>query len=758
MLFDAAIAIGAWARRAGYGPNPDPRLQLRIRRPLIVRLLANNHILRIEPDFRQSAAGVVLAADVGMEKDQFAQAANDAFDPAVFLERCHDAFAVHVLHVGDGDDGRHEYSSRSAFLEEHTRPAVRPRWRCRAPAAWVDSNLTRLDRLLANRQTAGVTPMKLNAGHARALGIPFALLLAGGLVGVAAWRQFRNDSPSNEANAKAADVIYFQDLTPGSGVDFTHVNGEEADHCTILESLGGGVALIDFDGDGLLDIFVTGGGTFSGPGRREIKGAPCALYKNLGNFKFRDVTAEVGLDKAWFYNHGCAVGDFDCDGWPDLLVTGYGGMALFHNESDGKGGRRFVEVTKEAGLTDGQWCTSAAWADLNGDGYPDLYVCRYLDWSWQQHRTCRGDAPTVDRDVCAPENFRGISSRLYRNNRNGTFTDVTADAGVLQTEPNCGKGLGVVIVDVDGDRRPDIYVANDTVRNFLYWNRSDHGRLRFTDTGLPGGAALGERGAPDGSMGVDAADYNGSGRPSLFVTTFEGELPALYVNDCGRDRVLFRHESRRAGLAAVGTGFVGFGTGFLDLDLDGWEDLVTVNGHVRRFPTRCGLWQKPLLLRNQGDGTFAEVASQPVGAYFGSEHRARGLALGDLDNDGRVDLVISHVNSPVVLLRNVAAETQLVPRHWLGIELIGRKQRDITGAKVVVDVGERRLTRFARSGGSYLSSSDRRLIFGLADAKRVDRVTVFWLWGEEQQWTRLPIDRYWRLVEGEAAAGNPIRK
>lgn len=538
----------------------------------------------------------------------------------------------------------------------------------------------------------------------------------------------------------------FQDRTADSGLAFTCRNGEEAGHYTLLESLGSGVALIDYDGDGLLDIFLVGGGWFGGDDRKKILGYPCKLFKNLGNWKFRDVTAEVGLDTISFYGHGCAVADYDRDGWPDLLVTGYGKLALFHNESDGRGGRKFVEKTGKARLDDPRWNTSAAWADLDGDGYPDLYVCHYVDWSWDSHKTCPGDNISIPKDVCPPGNFRGVAHTLYRNNRDGTFTDVSAEAGIRQGASDSGMGLGVVIVDVNGDGKPDIYAVNDTIMNFLYINQSSPGRFRFQDAGLLSGVAIGEHGRPDGSMGVDAGDYDGSGRPSLWVTTFENERHALYQNLSAGDRIQFRHVTRKAGIAALGTGFVGFGTGFLDMANSGWEDLVIASGHVRRHPTRSRLQQRTILMRNQGTGRFINATSQG-GVYFQTPHRGRGLAVGDLDNDGQPDLVITHLNEPVVLLRNDPRGENLSHHHWLGLELVGRDKRDIAGARIVVEAGGRRLTRFAKGGGSYLSSGDRRILVGLGDATQVNRVTVYWPWGAMQQWENLEPDRYWKLVE-----------
>jgi hypothetical protein len=264
---------------------------------------------------------------------------------------------------------------------------------------------------------------------------------------------------------------------------------------------------------------------------------------------------------------------------------------------------------------------------------------------------------------------------------------------------------------------------------------------------------MGDRGRADGSMGVDAADYDGCGRPSLWVTTFENERHALYHNDCHGDRVLFRYVTTEAGIAALGSGYVGFGTAFLDLDNDGWEDLVIVNGHVRRLPMRSGLRQRALLLGNLGTGRFRNISRQG-GEYFRDLHRGRGLAVGDLDNDGRPDLVITHLNEPVVLLRNDPRGENVPQHHWLGLELVGQKNRDITGAKIVVEVGERRLTRFAKGGGSYLSSSDRRILVGLGDVQQLGRVTVYWPWGGEQHWDGLKCDRYWCLVEGEEPPSN----
>jgi hypothetical protein len=507
------------------------------------------------------------------------------------------------------------------------------------------------------------------------------------------------------------------------------------------------VALLDYDGDGLLDVFVTGGGYFAGPDKKQIKGHPSRLYRNLGGCKFKDVTREAGLEGPLFYTYGCAVADYDRDGWPDLLVTGWGRLALYHNEPDGRGGRHFVEVTRRAGLTDDLWSTSAGWADLDGDGYPDLYVVHYVDWSFANDPYCSYEGAhsrdgSVPRDVCPPRMFTALPHKVYRNNGDGTFTDVSKEAGLRKD----GKGLGVVLVDVDGDGKPDAYVANDTEDNFLYMNRSRPGKIRFEEVGLRSGVARDDRGIANASMGVDAADYDGSGRPSLWCTNYERELHALYRNRCEGGRVLFVYSTQASGIAAIGQSYVGFGTAFVDLDNDGWEDLVVVDGHVMHHPTTTSLRQRPVLLRNLGNRLFGIITDEG-GRYFRDVHRGRGLAVGDLDNDGWPDLVVSHMNEPVTVLRNRGAPG----RHWFGVELVGRGNRDVVGAKLVLEVGGRRLTRFAKGGGSYLSANDRRILFGLAAADRVDRLTVEWPWGGRQEWAgaALAPDRYWRLREGK---------
>jgi hypothetical protein len=422
-------------------------------------------------------------------------------------------------------------------------------------------------------------------------------------------------------------------------------------------------------------------------------------------------------------------------------------------------------------LPNSLWTTSAAWADFDGDGFPDLYVCQYVDWAFANHPRCTYDTRTLD--VCPPKQFRALPHKVFHNNGDGTFTDVSNEAGLRMPRKDAdydklthlrpseldilkradatgeyGKGLGVIAADLNGDGKPDLYVANDTVDNFLYINVSEKGKIRFREVGLASGTARDDRGSANGSMGIAIADFDRCGRPSIFVTNYENELHALYHNDCKAGRELFTFATQRSGIAALGQSYVGFGTAFIDVDNKGWEDIFIANGHAIRFPTgKATRAQKPVLLRNQGGGKFKD-ATADGGVYFDNKHVGRGVLVGDLDNDGRIDIVIVHQNEPVTILRNTAGKDN----HWLGLELVGRKNRDVVGARITLEVDGQKLTRFGKGGGSYLSASDSRHVFGLGKSTKIDKLTVTWPSGEEQVWTGLMVDRYWRLLEAEKEA------
>jgi hypothetical protein len=402
-------------------------------------------------------------------------------------------------------------------------------------------------------------------------------------------------------------------------------------------------------------------------------------------------------------------------------------------------------MTEKAGLTDTLWSTSAAWADFNRDGFADVYICHYVNWSFKNHPHCKDFREGRLQDVCPPKQFEALPHIIYMNEGNGTFRQASEEAGL---RPD-GKGLGVIAVDVNDDGLTDIYVANDTVDNFLYLNQ---GAGRFEEVGLISTVARDDNGTPNGSMGVDAGDYDGSGHFSLFVTNYQHEAHALYRN---RGQGQFVYASRSGGISALGLIYVGFGTGFLDYDRDGAEDLFISNGHVVRYPPPPGeLQQRPVLLRNlrqpgqKPHEIRFENVTDKAGPFFRGKYTGRGAAFGDLDNDGKIDLVLSHLNEPVVLLQGTLDDGH----HWLGIELVGKPYRDAVGAKLTLEVGGQKLVRAVKGGGSYLSANDRRIVFGLGTQKQPGRLTVRWPSGKEQTWEGLACDRYWRLVEGEPQA------
>jgi hypothetical protein len=416
---------------------------------------------------------------------------------------------------------------------------------------------------------------------------------------------------------------------------------------------------------------------------------------------------------------------------------------LFRNDQ----GKRFIDTTEKAGIRVDGWATSAGFADLTGRGYPDLYVCQYCDWSFKNNPKCPGTRPGVEREVCPPQRFKPVVHVLFQNIGDGVFKDVTSEQKLRAD----GCGLGVILADFNGEGRPSIYVANDATNNHFYLNRTKGAgaSLHLQEKGQVAGVAVDENGIFNGSMGVDVADYDGSGRASIFVTNFQNEIHALYQN-LGRER--FVHQSHLSGIAALSRHFVSFGTSFIDIDNDGWEDLVIVNGHVLRQPQGSTLKQLPLMLRNISyrERRFFQDWSKRGGSYFQTPAVGRGLAVGDLDNDGWPDVVVSNTNSPAALLRNEAAND--AKTRWLGVKLVGKGHRDVTGSTITLQTDTRTLTRFSKGGGSYLSAGDRRMLFGLGATGQAKRLTVKWAWGAEQHFDQFEPGAYWELREGEDKA------
>jgi hypothetical protein len=549
------------------------------------------------------------------------------------------------------------------------------------------------------------------------------------------------ESPDKKGESKAppAGPPLFQDITKESGIDFTYQNGEDDVVFAIIESLGGGVGVVDYDNDGWMDLFFPAGGYYEG---KKIIGNQPRLYRNLGNLKFADVSKEVGLDKVkWCYSHGVSVTDYDRDGHPDLLVTGYARLHLLHNEAGPDGKRVFVEVTEKAKLDDRLWSSSSAWGDLDGDGFPDLYICHYGNWGF--------DAPNVHptdcsyglgqkRDVCQPGRFKPLPHSLYKNNGDGTFTDLSS---LLKPEKG-GRGIGVVMVDVNQDQKPDVYTANDTDDNYLFINRSRKGEFTLEEKGFPSSSSRDDEGKANGSMGVDAASFDRSGKPAIIVTNYENELPALYLNRCTPLQALFSFGTHSTGLSVVGGNYVSWGTGFFDVENRGWEDLYIVSGHAIRYPLdKFGRLQKPLLMKNQ-EGKFI-VNTPSGGEYFQDRHNARGSAVVDLDNDGKLDLIISHLNAPVRIQHNIAPGKN----HWFGLRLKGKQNRDLVGSRVSITVDGKTQYRFIKSGGSYASSQDPRLHFGLGEATKIDLLTIEWAGGERLELPNMKADAYLILEE-----------
>jgi hypothetical protein len=569
-----------------------------------------------------------------------------------------------------------------------------------------------------------------------------AALLVG--VALAAW-QWNGltpaPTPSAPTLAPTPGLPWFVSVAAASGITFQHYNPITPNRY-IHETLGSGLAWIDYNNDGWPDLFVVQDGPSQPSSATDLP--TNKLYRNNGDGTFTDVTEQVGLARSGF-GLGCAVGDFDNDGWDDLVVTYLGSMVLYHNEPDGKGGRHFVDVTAKAGLTNNpHLATSCAWGDVDGDGLLDLYVCNYVELDFDHYPECF-DASRQRRILCSPIYFSCTTHRLYRNQGNGTFADVSVSSGIAAASP--APGLGVIMTDLDGDGKLDIYVANDLKPSYLFHNQ---GNGRFVEKALLSGCGLDASGGELAGMGVEAGDVDGSGRPSLFLTNFQNRPNILYLN---RGGLRFEDASFASRLGAASLSRLGFGTVFFDADLDGHLDIAVANGHVQ--PDSSHLSGNPAAQQAQlflGDGRaqFREVSSQ-VGMYFTERYLGRGLACADYDNDGRPDLAFSHVGGPVALLHN-QTETG---NNWLKLELVGdgrRSNRNAIGARVEIEYGGLRQVRFVNGGGSYLSASERRILTGLGTATRAERVTVSWPSGRKEAFRNLEARRWYRLHEGRAEA------
>lgn len=524
--------------------------------------------------------------------------------------------------------------------------------------------------------------------------------------------------------AEPAGEIRLVDVTERSGIAFVHQNAPTTQKY-LVETMGGGVALFDYDGDGKLDVFFTNGAALKDPmpaaaaaDKRDARSWN-RLYRGNGDGTFTDVTARAGVAGVG-YSMGVAVGDYDNDGRADLYVTGVGANQLLRNQGDGK----FVDVTAKAGVAASGWSTSATWVDVEGDGRLDLFVCRYVDFSYAENPYC-GDKRPGYREYCHPRSFRPVSNVLFHNNGDGSFSDVSATAGISRL---LGKSLGVAIGDADGDGRIDVFVANDAVAGFLLRN-DGHGA--FKDVALTAGVAYNAEGRAVAGMGADLADYDNDGALDLVVTTLSGETYSLYRNG---GRGAFEYVTQTAGFAAPSFAWSGWGARLVDLDNDGRKDFFAAQGHVldtiELTSDHIKYAQPPLLLRGGPSGFSASGAQAPTAAWAG-----RGVAFGDIDNDGDVDVLVATCGQPPHVLRNDSTP----PRASLSISLLGTlSNRDGIGARVTVEADGRAQTSVVTTGSSYLSSSDRRLVVGLGSASSASRVTVRWPSGRTQTLTDVP--------------------
>ena len=536
----------------------------------------------------------------------------------------------------------------------------------------------------------------------------------------------RPNGPSIAAGERS-DVV-FTDVTASAGLRFVHHNGRSGLKY-LPETLGPGVAVLDFDNDGAPDLYFAN----SGPFNAADTAYSGRLYANNGDGTFRDVTRDSGLETP-FYGMGVAVGDYDNDGFTDLYVTALGPDKLFRNRGDGV----FEEVSARAGIDNPAFGTSAAFLDYDRDGALDLFVCNYVEWSPETDLWCALDG--VTKSYCTPESYPGVASKLYRNNGDGTFSDASVAAGVSDST---SKALGVAVLDYDGDGWPDVFQANDTEPNKLYRNNGDG---TFTDVGLSADVAFGEDGRARGAMGVDAADYDASGREHLLVGNFSNEMVNLFRNQGGG---LFVDEAPASELGRKTFLTLAFGAFFFDYDLDGAIDIFLANGHldaeIENVQPKVAFAQPPQLFRNMGGGRFAE-ASGDVGPGFARPLVARGAAYLDYDRDGDLDLVVTTNDGPAYLYRNDGGNAN----SRLAIDLIGSaSNRSALGARVTIEGPAGRQSRTRRGGSSYLSQSELTTTFGLGIQNRVDAIEVAWPSGAVQRFENVEANRRITIREDE---------
>jgi hypothetical protein len=526
------------------------------------------------------------------------------------------------------------------------------------------------------------------------------------------------------------------DITDSTGVQFEHLSSPEEKF--IVESMSGGVALIDYDRDGWPDIFFTNAQNVDMA--LHGKKSRSALYHNNHDGTFTDVTDQAGVGyPCWAM--GAAVGDYNNDGWPDLLVTCFGGVVLYRNNGDGT----FTDVTKSAGLSrDTLWATGAAFGDYDNDGWADLFVSHYVDFhldnmaAFGSSKTCRYMGIDVQ---CGPRGLKGSPDNLYHNNRDGTFADVSDKSGV--GDPERRYGLTAIWSDFNNDGKLDLLVTNDGQPNYLY---RGNGAGKFVDVGFPSGVALNENGAAQANMGIALGDFLHTGRMSFLLSHFDNEYAALYRND---GNLSFSDTSMTSGIAKGTRGYVGWGDAFVDFDNDGWEDLFLVNGHV--YPQvdsarSAVMYKEPkLLFLNQRDGTFKDISKQ-AGAAIEVPQVSRGMAVGDLFNDGKLEAVVENLVGRPMILRPEGG-----PRnHWISFQLEGVKSNRLAlNARVRATAGDLVQLGEVLSGGSYLSQNDLRIHFGLGEQERVDTAKVFWPDGKVETFTNLIADRYYSVREGE---------